>query len=115
MLALAALAAHRRVPFTYHTKPLPRWLRNEPIGNLAAALSLGMRLQEHPSAARYAQVTKELAVKRGTSTRFVPQGGAWPDAEQGVASENSGTRTTHLKPHKFAHIHKVAVQLCALG
>ena len=39
MLALASLAAQRDVPFTYHMKPIPRWLQEKPTGNLAAALA----------------------------------------------------------------------------
>ena len=85
MLALAALAAHRRVGFTYHTKPMPRWLRANPIGNLAAALSLGMELREHSTVNGYEEATRALA-EETSGARFVPQGGACPAAEPGVAS-----------------------------
>ena len=50
MLALASLCDARGARFTYHTRPLPAWLRRQPTGNLRRALSLGMDLAEHPSA-----------------------------------------------------------------
>jgi hypothetical protein len=49
MLALATLAAHYHVPqFVYYTKKLPRFLKDQPSGNLFRALSLGMELVELP-------------------------------------------------------------------
>ena len=84
MLALAAVAAARGTKLTYHTKPLPGWLRTAPTGSLAEARRLGMTLVEHPSAAGYeAAVRACRAADIGGG--FVPQGGACPDAEAGVA------------------------------
>jgi 1-aminocyclopropane-1-carboxylate deaminase len=94
MLALAALAAHRRVAFTYHTKPMPRWLRAKPIGNLAAALSLGMELREHATAGSYEAAARALA-EEAHGARFVPQGGACAAAEPGVASLARDIRVWH--------------------
>ena len=82
MLALAALTAARGASFTYHTKPLPRWLRDAPTGNLGRAQRLGMSLCEHTSAASYEDAVRAASGAAG----FVPQGGAWPGAEEGVAS-----------------------------
>ncbi|KAL1528725.1 hypothetical protein AB1Y20_010058 [Prymnesium parvum] len=82
MLALATLAAHQQVGFSYHTKPLPGWLRRNPIGNLARALSLGMELVEHPSGASYEAA--RLCLQAGLLGSYVPQGGAYPGAEAGV-------------------------------
>jgi len=83
MLALAALAAARGAELTYHTKPLPGWLRTAPTGSLAEARRLGMRLVEHPSAAGYEAAVRACRAAGGGG--FVPQGGACPDAEAGVA------------------------------
>lgn len=83
MLALAQLCWHRdRRPFTYHTKPMPRWLRAKPTGNLAGALRLGMQLVEHKSAMAYEAACAHIASAPG----FVPQGAAWPGAEEGIKS-----------------------------
>ena len=83
MLALAAVAAARGTELTYHAKPLPGWLRATPTGNLAAAKGRGMTLVEHPSAASYEAAVRACRARGGGG--FVPQGGACPDAEQGVA------------------------------
>ena len=83
MLALAALAAARGAELTYHTKPLPGWLRAAPTGSLAEARRLGMTLVEHPSAAGYEAAVRACRAAGGGG--FVPQGGACPDAEAGVA------------------------------
>lgn len=82
MLALACLCHARGARLTYHVRPLPRWLRNNPTGNLRRALDLGMNLEEHQSASDY-----EMAIHAARSTPglFVPQGAAWPGAESGVA------------------------------
>lgn len=102
MLALAALAASRRVNFTYHTKPIPRWLRSRPVGNLGCALSLGMQLIEHPSSASYEEAKAKLKEDTPAVDRplLVPQGGACPEAELGVASlarEIGAWRTKHCR------------------
>ena len=83
MLALAAVAAARGTELTYHTKPLPGWLRTAPTGSLAEARRLGMTLVEHPSAAGYEAAVRACRAAGGGG--FVPQGGACPDAEAGVA------------------------------
>ena len=83
MLALAAVSAARGTELTYHTKPLPGWLRTAPTGSLAEARRLGMTLVEHPSAAGYEAAVRACRAAGGGG--FVPQGGACPDAEAGVA------------------------------
>lgn len=82
MLALARVCHASDTPFTYHTRPLPRWLRSKPVGNLAKALALGMCLVEHKSAAEYEAACTQM---RNCEPNFVPQGAAYPDAEHGVA------------------------------
>jgi 1-aminocyclopropane-1-carboxylate deaminase len=81
MLALARVCHASSTPFTYHTRPLPRWLRSKPIGNLAKALALGMCLVEHKTAVAYEAACADLR----SQPNFVPQGAAYPGAELGVA------------------------------
>ena len=83
LVALANLCHHRGAMLTYHTKPLPRWLREQPVGNLRQALRLGTILSEHASASAYDDAVAQAT--RDESTLFVPQGAAWPSAERGVA------------------------------
>ena len=80
MVAIAALAAHRGVAFRYHTRPLPKWLRASPTGNLRRALGFGMQHVEHSSADAY---ERAWAAARGDDG-FVPQGAASPIAEAGL-------------------------------
>ena len=87
--ALARLCAARGSRLTCHTPPLPDWLRKAPSGYLGLALQTGcVDLVEHPSMAAYSAAVKlaaAVADEEGTH-RFVPQGGAWPLAEPGVAA-----------------------------
>ena len=42
MVAIAAVVASKPASsFVYFTKPIPRWLRKNPVGNFARALALG--------------------------------------------------------------------------
>ena len=82
MLAIARLCAARGAEFVYHTKPLPKFLRTQPSGNLARALALGMTLVEHKTAASYDEACATLRVESG----YVPQGAAYAGAEPGVAA-----------------------------
>jgi len=89
MLALARLCETRGATLTYHTKPMPAWLRATPNGNLAAALATGgFQLVEHRSSQAYDAAVEALAAAArptGFEPLFVPQGAAWPGAEYGVA------------------------------
>lgn len=76
MLALARFAQQRGLAFRYHTRPLPDWLRERPIGNLACALDLGMQLHESE------QPPAPDASPPGFL--FIPQGIAIPEAETGL-------------------------------
>jgi 1-aminocyclopropane-1-carboxylate deaminase len=44
MLAIAKVAASGHNDFFYFMKPLPKFLKNRPTGNLKAALDLGMQV-----------------------------------------------------------------------
>ena len=82
MLAIARVCQAKGVPFSYHTRPLPRWLRQKPVGNLARALALGMTLIEHRTASAYERACSSLREDPG----FIPQGAAYAGAEQGCAA-----------------------------
>ncbi|KAK4532488.1 hypothetical protein CCYA_CCYA12G3345 [Cyanidiococcus yangmingshanensis] len=87
MLALAEFCNTLKVPFTYITRPVPRWLRKTPSGSLERALALGMRLCECDSAASYrARVSamQQEAQQGRSDTLFVPQGVACPEAAHGL-------------------------------
>ena len=97
MAALAVLAHAHGSRFVYFTKPVPRWLRAAPSGNLARALSLGAELVElAPS--EYSALFEDhgtllpACAPRPPATLldegalWVPQGGAAPSAEEGVAA-----------------------------
>lgn len=80
MLALARFAQLKGCEFMYYTRPLPRWLRAQPTGNLQAALDCKMQLIElvalERAAMRWADADDSL---------FIPQGIACAAAEPGLA------------------------------
>lgn len=48
MVAIAAVVASKPASsFVYFTKPVPRWLRKNPVGNFARALALGAEVIDH--------------------------------------------------------------------
>ncbi|KAJ1450374.1 hypothetical protein M885DRAFT_571382 [Pelagophyceae sp. CCMP2097] len=64
MCALAALCHARGTPFVYLAKPVPKWLRQNPSGNYARALALGMELV--PLApADYARAVRDAGYRNG--------------------------------------------------
>lgn len=89
--ALAALAAHARVPFTYYVRPLPAHLAAAPHGNLGALHARGATVVELGADA-YAALRAHAAGEAPRPpfleprARLVPQGGAWAAAEPGVAT-----------------------------
>eukprot|EP00741_Cyanophora_paradoxa_P015802 tig00020904_g15255.t1 len=84
MLAIAALAHDCGVPFTYHTQTLPKWLKSNPIGNLAGALELGMQIREH-APGQLEAAAAEARAACGEDALFLKRGGAFPGAEAGLA------------------------------
>jgi len=76
----------RRRRFVYYTKKLPRWLRNQPSGNLLRATSLGMELVEL-SPARYTQL---FGGESGGSSK--PPQGLDPPASDDDDSGDNDTR-----------------------
>ncbi|MCV6637124.1 1-aminocyclopropane-1-carboxylate deaminase [Candidatus Albibeggiatoa sp. nov. NOAA] len=75
MLSLAALAQLKQWQFIYYTKPLPKTLKQQPIGNLKQALECGMQLIE-------TQVFPES--NQDEHSLFISQGAAETWAEMGV-------------------------------
>jgi len=81
MYSLSALAKKKQKRFVYFTKKLPKVL-SEPIGNLKYALQNGMLLVELKSDEYYDIAQNGYKVKAGEL--FVPQGGAFLLAREGV-------------------------------
>jgi 1-aminocyclopropane-1-carboxylate deaminase len=80
---LARLCAARGSTLTFHTPPLPDWLRDEPTGHLAEAIATGaLRLVEHATIDEY---NKARAAAEG-QPNFVPQGGPRSEAEPAIAA-----------------------------
>lgn len=47
MVAVAAVVASKGgAEFVYYTKPVPRWLRKNPVGNFARAMALGAKVRK---------------------------------------------------------------------
>jgi 1-aminocyclopropane-1-carboxylate deaminase len=104
MRSLALFAAHHEKEFIYYApRPVPAHVWSQQSGNFYDAIAAGMELRDnlHPDDFdRYFRTP--LGAERKESTRdwvasdidhlpdsrilFVPQGGAWPGAEQGVSA-----------------------------
>ena len=93
MLALAQLAHARCMPFTYFSRELR--LQTEMTdtleGNLSMAKALGMQhVQLHADAYQHLARTRDFAAfldmnqRLGTRNLYVPQGAAFPEAQDGV-------------------------------
>lgn len=81
MHALASLASLKGWEFHYFTRPLSRLLRENPLGNLGAALGLGMKLHESLDPAGE---SRAFGLDSDTSTLFIPQGVACTLAREGA-------------------------------
>lgn len=80
MLSIAALCKQKGWRFQYYCKPLSLRLKQQPSGNLKKALDLGMMLLETE---HYESTISQLKSK--DKTLLIPQGGADPLAEEGIA------------------------------
>ena len=76
MLALSQFCQLKSIRFEYYTRPVPKWLKAKPIGNLAAALDHGMEWQITDSGLP----TEPL----DTNSLLIPQGISMPEAELGI-------------------------------
>ncbi len=87
MFSLAAFAEIRNLKFDYYLKPLPLFLKKNPVGNFKYALELGMNYIELPD---YTDFFNEMSSpektydKLGEETLLIRQGGAEKEAEYGV-------------------------------
>ena len=80
MLALAQLANLLNICFDYYTRPVPKWLKASPNGNLQEALSYGMRWHISETG----QPPATIAQANDPHTRLIPQGISMPEAAIGI-------------------------------
>ncbi|MBN4058234.1 pyridoxal-phosphate dependent enzyme [Mariprofundus ferrooxydans] len=80
MLSIAALCQQKGWAFEYICKPLPKHLKEKPTGNFKAALDLNMQLIECRD-----YDTKVSLLKNSGKVLVIPQGGADPLAQAGIA------------------------------
>lgn len=83
MYSISELAKAQGVEFVYYAKTLPATLRQNPSGNLKAALGSGMRLVELPRA-EYEPKIAELLAHTDSDTLLIRQGGADEYAREGL-------------------------------
>lgn len=76
MLALAQLCQMIDLPFHYYSRPVPKWLRQNPLGNLRAALDAGMQwhITDNGLPAQQAE----------PASLMIPQGISMPEAQSGL-------------------------------
>lgn len=84
MLAIAALCKRKGWQFVYYTKELSRRQKDNPLGNYAAALSLGMEHKEI-AADLYRDFIASLALTLADDVCLVHQGGALQEAKEGLS------------------------------
>jgi 1-aminocyclopropane-1-carboxylate deaminase/D-cysteine desulfhydrase-like pyridoxal-dependent ACC family enzyme len=83
MLAIAHLCKEKNWLFSYITKSIPAWIKSQNKGNLALALSLGMKLIEVDSS-QYQDTINWHKNNNDRNTLFIPQGGAFKEAKIGI-------------------------------
>lgn len=76
MLALSQFCELQSIRFEYYTRPVPKWLKQKPLGNLAVALSCGM----HWHIVESGHPPKSLP----PASLLIPQGISMPEAESGI-------------------------------
>lgn len=76
MLAVSQFCQLQSIKFEYYTRPVPKWLSQTPVGNLASALSCGMNWQ----------ITKSGLPPEPVPCKslLIPQGISMPEAELGI-------------------------------
>lgn len=113
LISLARIAHSKGSRLLYYTKPFPRWLEEQPVGNLAKALDLGcveFRHVRRPDFVSLFQTEAGGAPSAAVApeglpngTLWIPQGGSCPGAEAGVqdlAQEISDWWTARAQPKK---------------
>ena len=76
MLALSQFCQLKSIRFDYYTRPVPKWLKQKPLGNLRHALNHGMNWH----------ITQSGLPPEHLDSRslLVPQGISMPEAELGI-------------------------------
>ncbi len=117
MYSLSVLAKIKNLKFIYYSDHVPKYLLKNPIGNYKYALKNGMILK----------IEKDFKIPHSKSSLFIPQGGAFNLAEDGIkilANElkhlrdidiflPSGTGTTALYLQK--HLHQKVYTCACVG
>ncbi len=104
MLAIAALCRRKEWRFIYYTKELSRKQKENPLGNYAEALHLGMQ-HEEISNELYRDFIASLRLNLDEKSFIIDQGGAVQEAEAGL-----DVLATELREQlqKLPHIKAVA-------
>jgi len=87
MFSLAALAKIKNLQFDYYIKPIPLFLKKNPVGNFKYALEMGMHyieLPDYEAFFRKFSSPEKTYHQLGKDTLLIRQGGAEKEAEQGV-------------------------------
>jgi 1-aminocyclopropane-1-carboxylate deaminase len=97
MRSLAVFAQSRALEFVYYTARLvPPHVRNQPVGNYYDAIQAGMDIRrvpddlydqnfkDNPLASAHEFIRNDLSHLSSDEILFIPQGGAWPGAEDGI-------------------------------
>lgn len=135
LYSLAALAKLKGWQLEFYVSHIPKWLKQNPIGNYQAALRLGAKIIDVSSLKPNLHPIDYIDNIRLPDTQclFVPEGGRSPIAEFGIQQladeillwartkqiQNltvalpSGTGTTALYLHKHLNPHHIDVMTCA--
>jgi len=83
MYSLSALAKLKKMNLKYYTRPIPKFLKENPVGNYKHALENGMKIIEYPDfySPNIVEKLKEIIQK---DEYLIIQGGREPNAETGV-------------------------------
>ena len=87
MYSLSAFAKIKGLKFDYYVKPIPKWLKENPVGNFKAALEMGMNyieLNDYESFFQNMSSKEKSFHEIGKDVLLIRQGGAEKEAEYGV-------------------------------
>lgn len=87
MFSLSAFAQIKRLKFDYYVKPIPKWLKENPVGNFKAALKMGMNyieLNDYEEFFQKMSLPNKSFHELGNDTLLIRQGGAEKEAEYGI-------------------------------
>lgn len=83
MYSLSALAKLKNMKLKYYTRPIPKFLKENPVGNYKLALENGMEIIEYPNF--YSpKIVEKLKAIINKDEYLIIQGGREPNAEMGV-------------------------------